>query len=148
VLLHVPEPEKFMAALCNAASLVAADGRIVTTEYLPRMTMRTNWMLVRSRYEFEAAAAAAGLRIVDVRPTTFFSNDSMGLDGPDQCVRGHFHKVRNSIQAIQGLAMNEASRAFFTTFLTDLENCLLAYCSERIAAVDFPSQKLVTLARA
>lgn len=148
VLFHIPEPDKFMNALRNAASLLGEEGRIVTTEYLPRMSMRTNWMLVRSRYEFEASAAAAGLRIVDIRPSTFFFNDPMGLDGPDQGVRGHFNKVRSSMQAIQGLPMNDASRAFFTTFLTDLENCLLAYCGERIAAADFPSQKLVTLARA
>ena len=35
-----------------------------------------------------------------------------------------------------------------TTFLADLEQCLLSFCGERIAPVDFPSQKLVVLGRA
>ena len=148
VLFHVPEHDKFMHALRNLAALVSAAGRIVTTEYLPRSTVRTNWMLVRSRYDFEAALGAAGLCIVDIRATTFFANDPMGLDGPDQSVRGRFQKVRAEIQAINRGLADGSSRAFFTQFLIDLEECLLAYCGERIAPIDFPSQKLVVLARA
>src|SRR5688500_18025358 len=49
VLFHIPEPELFAAALKNLAKHVEPDGRVVTTEYLPRVTMRTEWMLVRSR---------------------------------------------------------------------------------------------------
>ena len=78
VLFHIPEPELFTRALENLARLVAPAGHIVTTEYLPRATMRTEWMRVRSRYEFEAAIQAAGLRMVQVRATSFFSNDPMG----------------------------------------------------------------------
>jgi SAM-dependent methyltransferase len=148
VLFHIPEPDKFTRAMHNLSALVGIDGRIVTTEYLPRTSVRTNWMLVRSRYEFETAVRAAGLRIVDIRATTFFANDPMGLDGPDHSVRGHFHKVRAGMQTIAAGASNDASRTFFTQFFADLERCLLAYCGERIAQVDLPSQKLVVLARA
>ena len=147
VLFHIPEPDKFLNALRNAAKLVKPEGRMVTTEYLPRTTARTNWMLVRSRYEFEAAIRSVGLRMVDVCPSVFFANDPIGVDGPDQSVRGHFHQVRAGMQAIQNLSMNEASRTFFANFLADIERCLLAYCGERVAPVDFPSQKLVVLAR-
>ena len=83
VLFHIPEQDAFMAAMANLARHLAPGGRIVTTEYMPRTTMRTNWMLVRSRYDFEAAAAAVGLRVAAIRASCFYSNDPMGLDGPD-----------------------------------------------------------------
>lgn len=147
VLFHVPEADKFAAALRNCARLAAPDGRIVVTEYLPRSSGRTNWMLVRSRYEFEAAAHAAELRIVDIRACTFFGNDAMGLDGPDQAVRGHFHKVRAGMQSILSSNLDVASRKFFIAFLADIERALLAFCAERIAPIDMPSQKLLVLSR-
>jgi SAM-dependent methyltransferase len=148
VLFHIPEQDKFTAAIRNLARLVAPTGRIVTTEYLPRASVRTNWMLVRSRYEFETAVQSVGLRILDIRASCFFSNDAMGLDGPDQSVRGMFHKVRSGMQAIQNSPLDDASRTFFNGFLADMERCMLAYCGERIAQVDLPSQKLVVLAKA
>src|ERR1700761_2818857 len=64
VLFHIPEQDRFMHAMRNLAAHLTPGGRIVTTEYLPRQTMRTNWMLVRSRYDFESAAASVGLRIL------------------------------------------------------------------------------------
>ena len=103
-------------------------------------------MLVRSRYEMEAACGAAGLRIVDVRPTSFFANDPMGLDGPDEAVRGHFHRVRAGMQALLSAGTDESVRRFMIEFLADVERATLAYCAERIAPVDLPSQKLVVLA--
>src|SRR5262249_44658624 len=75
VLFHIPEQDRFARALENLARHLEPGGRIVTTEYLPRTSMRTEWMLVRSRYEFEALARAAGLRIISVRPFCFFAND-------------------------------------------------------------------------
>jgi len=59
VLFHIPEPDRFSNAMKNLANHLVPGGRIVSTEYMPRTTMRTNWMLVRSRYEIEAAAAGA-----------------------------------------------------------------------------------------
>jgi SAM-dependent methyltransferase len=148
VLFHIPEPELFANALRNLAKHVADDGRIVTTEYLPRITMRTEWMLVRSRYEFEAAVKAAGLRIVSVRAFGIFANDPMGIDGPDAHTRGLFMRVRQQAQAlINGVADANGNR-FIVNFLTEVENAVLTYCRERVAEIDLPSQKLVVLARA
>ena len=148
VLFHIPEPDRFAVAMKNLANHLAPGGRIVTTEYMPRITMRTNWMLVRSRYDFEAAASAVGLRIAALRASSVFSNDPMGLDGPDAGVRSQFHIVRNAINQITSLQMNDQLRQFFTKFLTDVELAVLNFCKERVAEVDMPSQKLVVLAAA
>ncbi len=148
VLFHIPEPDRFMTAMRNLANHLAPDGRIVTTEYMPRLTMRTNWMLVRSRYEFEAAAAAAGLRIVATRASCIYSNDPMGIDGPDHAVRGKFNAVRAGMNQILAMQTNEQTRQFFVKFLSDVESSVLSFCGERIADVDMPSQKLVVLGKA
>jgi len=113
---------------------------------MPRTTMRTNWMLVRSRYDFEASAAKAGLRIVATRASCVFSNDPMGLDGPDAGVRRQFNAVRTGMNQILSLQMNEETRQFFVKFLSDVESATLNFCRERMAEVDMPSQKLVVLA--
>jgi SAM-dependent methyltransferase len=42
VLFHIPEPDRFAAAMRNLANHLAPGGRIVSTEYMPRTTMRTN----------------------------------------------------------------------------------------------------------
>jgi SAM-dependent methyltransferase len=148
VLFHIPEPELFGNALHNLAKHLAPDGRIVTTEYLPRVTMRTEWMLVRSRYEFERAVAAAGLRIVSLRAFGIFANDPMGIDGPDNQTRGMFMRVRQEAQAlINGVADANGNR-FIVNFLTNVENAVLSFCRERMADIDMPSQKLVVLGRA
>jgi SAM-dependent methyltransferase len=148
VLFHIPEPDRFMTAMKNLANHLAPGGRLVTTEYLPRTTMRTNWMLVRSRYDFEAAAAAVGLRIVGIRASCIFSNDPMGLDGPDTAVRGQFNSVRNGMNQILAMQTNDQTRKFFLDYLTGVESSLLGFCRERIAEMDMPSQKLVVLAAA
>ncbi|HEX4124355.1 MAG TPA: class I SAM-dependent methyltransferase, partial [Tepidisphaeraceae bacterium] len=146
VLFHIPEPERFAVAMKNLAAHLAPGGRIVTTEYMPRSTMRTNWMLVRSRYEFEAAAAAVGLRIVAIKAGCFFSNDPMGLDGNDNGLRNQLNAVRAGMNQILGSPMPAASKAFFTKFLSDVESTVLNFCKERLAEVEMPSQKLVVLA--
>lgn len=146
VLFHIPEADRFRAALKNLAKHLAPGGRIVTTEYMPRQTMRTNWMLVRSRYDFEAAAVEAGLRIVAIRASCVYSNDPMGLDGPDAGVRGQFNTVRAGMNQILSMQMNEQAKQFFVKFLSEMESSVLNFCRERVAEVDMPSQKLVVLA--
>src|ERR1039458_9319227 len=146
VLFHIPEPDRFTTALTNLARHLAPGGQIVTTEYMPRMTMRTNWMLVRSRYEFESAVAAAGLRIVAIKASSIYSNDPMGLDGPDTGLREQFNLVRAEVNQILSLQMNDATKAFFVKFLSDVESSVLNFCKERLADIDMPSQKLVVLA--
>jgi SAM-dependent methyltransferase len=148
VLFHIPEADRFATALTNLARHITSDGRIVTTEYLPRMTMRTNWMLVRSRYDFEAAIAAAGLRIVGIKASSIYCNDPLGLDGHDAGLRGQFNLVRAEINQILALAMNATAKAFFVKFLSDMESSVLNFCKERLADVEMPSQKLVVLAAA
>jgi 2-polyprenyl-3-methyl-5-hydroxy-6-metoxy-1,4-benzoquinol methylase len=147
VLFHVPEADKFTRAMQNLAAAVKPDGRIILTDYLPRMTMRTQWMLVRSRYDFEAACRAAGLGILDVRPLAFFTNDPMGIDGPDTGPRHGFQVIRNRFKQLAKLSDDPTFQAQVTAFAVELDRCLLDYCSERIAPVDFPSQKLIVLGR-
>jgi SAM-dependent methyltransferase len=148
VLFHIPESDRFAVAMKNLAGHLAPGGRIVTTEYMPRTTMRTNWMLVRSRYEMESAAAAVGLRIVATRASCIYSNDPMGLDGPDAGLRQQFNIVRAGMTQILAMQMNDQVRQFFVKFLADVESSVLNFCAERIADVDMPSQKLVVLGAA
>lgn len=148
VLFHIPECEKFNSALGNLKRLLAPTGRIVTTEYLPRNSMRTEWMMVRSRYEFQASVEAAGLRIVDIRAGCFFSNDPMGIDGPAARSRGHFVLVRAAQQMLLDSPMTEENRRFFQALFVNIEQAALAFCAERIAPIDMPSQKLVVLGHA
>lgn len=146
VLFHIPEPDRFTAALANLARHLAPGGRIVTTEYMPRTSVRTNWMLVRSRYDFEAAVNAAGLRIVAVKAASIYSNDPLGLEGRDDGLRGEFNRVRGHVNQIFNLPINAATKAFFVTFLAEVESSMLNFCKERLADVEMPSQKLVVLA--
>jgi len=145
VLFHIPEPEKFEQALHNIAGLLADGGRIVTTEYLPRVSMRTNWMAVRSRYEFQHAIETAGLEICDIRACSFFSNDPMGIDGPDSATRKHFNTVRAMTTQLMGGLSTDDSRTFVTNLFAEIERAALAFCAERIAQADMPAQKLVVL---
>jgi len=147
VLFHIPEPDRFAQALSNLSRLVSCTGRIVTTEYLPRTTMRTNWMLVRSRYDFQRAIEQAGLRIVDTRAFCFFSNDPMGVDGHDPEARQHFHAVRQKQQQMLANCRDPATLAFMTNLFIDIERACLSFCKERLADVELPSQKLVVLER-
>ncbi|MGB7159479.1 MAG: class I SAM-dependent methyltransferase [Tepidisphaeraceae bacterium] len=147
VLFHIPEQELFASALRNLANHVKDDGRIVTTEYLPRTSMRTEWMLVRSRYDFEAAVRAAGLRIVSIRAFGVFANDPMGIDGPDGSTRGLFMRVRQQAQTLLNGVADPNGNRFVVNFLTDVENAVLSFCRERVAEIDLPSQKLVVLAK-
>ncbi|MDP9175464.1 MAG: class I SAM-dependent methyltransferase [Planctomycetota bacterium] len=145
VLFHIPEPDRFMAAMANLARHLAPGGRVVTTEYMPRQAMRTNWMMVRSRYDMAQAAAAVGLRIIDIRASCVYSNDPMGLDGPDAGIRGQFNAVRAGMNQILSLPADPQAKQFFVKFLSDVESSVLNFCKERIADVDMPSQKLVVL---
>jgi SAM-dependent methyltransferase len=148
VLFHIPEQNLFTQAIANLAKHVNRDGMIVTTEYLPRTSMRTEWMLIRDRYSFEKAVRDAGLRIVAIKAFSVFSNDPMGLDGPDAGTRGDFAKVRAMIGALGASAKDPQSQQFITGFLAEIERAVLSFCAERIAEIDMPSQKLVFLAPA
>lgn len=148
VLFHIPEQDKFERALANLARHLKPDGRIATTEYLPRTSMRTDWMLVRDRYSFEQAVGRAGLRVVAVRAFGVFANDPMGIDGPDAGSRGHFHRVRHHFQTLANATRGADSQAFLTEFYAEIERAVLAFCRERVPDIDMPSQKLVFLARA
>lgn len=102
-------------------------------------------MAVRSRYEFAAACENAGLEITDIRASSFFSNDPMGIDGPDEAARNHFNTVKGmTAQLINGLTTDD-SRAFVTNLFAEIERAALTYCTERIAPIDMPAQKLVVL---
>ncbi len=147
VLFHIPEPELYARALENLAALVAPDGVIVTTEFLPRVTMRTEWMLVRSRYEFEAAVRSMGLEICTIRGFGFFSNDPMGIDGPDHGLRKHFNKVRAGTTNLLNSQVNDQTRDFLVEFLAEIERAVYGFARERLAEMDLPSQKLVVLRR-
>ncbi len=147
VLFHIPEQNLFAQALKNLASLLAPEGRMVSTEYLPRSTMRTEWMLVRSRFEFEQALQTAGLRLVEVRASCFFANDPMGIDGHDQGTRLNFNQVRSTMQSILRSNLEEQTRTFMVNFFAMIDRALLAFCSERIAQIDLPSQKLAVIER-
>jgi len=147
VLFHIPEPDRFARALINLAAHLAEGGRVITTEYLPRTSMRTEWMLVRSRYDFERAVDAAGMKIVDIRACSFFSNDPMGVDGPDDKTRRHFQQVRSMMAGIARSNLDAGSKQFFTNLSAEIERACLAFCGERIAPVDMPAQKLVVLGK-
>jgi SAM-dependent methyltransferase len=148
VLFHVPEQDKFERALANLARHVKPDGLIVTTEYLPRTSMRTEWMLVRDRYSFEQSVAKAGLRVVAVKAFAVFTNDPMGIDGPDAGARGHFMRVRQMFQALSSAVGGTDGPAFLQQTYAEVERAVLSFCRERVPDVDMPSQKLVFLAPA
>jgi SAM-dependent methyltransferase len=145
VLFHIPEPDLFMNALSNLRRLVKTSGCVVTTEYLPRNDMRTPWMLVRSRYNFERQVSQAGFRIASIRPFTIFNNDPMGIDGPDEGTRAIFNRVRQRFQVVAESLEDDNSRNFFDELRADIDRAVIAFCKERIADIDLPSQKLVAL---
>lgn len=147
VLFHIPEEQLFARALSNLAKLVSEDGYIITNEYLPHMTMRTEWMMVRSRYEFEKAVHAAGLRIADIRPCIFFGKAAMGIDGPDDGVRGKLQAVRVKMDGVMKSNLDQSSLSFFVTFFAEIDEAMVAFCSQYIAPINLPGAKLVALKR-
>jgi len=148
VLFHIPEQDLYTRALGNLARHVKRDGVIVTTEYLPRTSMRTEWMLVRDRYTFEQAVRASGLRIVAVKAFSIFSNDPMGLDGSNTGPRGNFMQVRGMMNTLRSGIQDRQGAQFVTNLFAEIEKAVLSFCRERMAEIDMPSQKLVFLAPA
>lgn len=148
VLFHIPEADKFQQALVNLAKHLRPDGMLVTTEYLPRVSMRTEWMLVRDRYLFEHAARVAGLKIVAIKAFGIFTNDPMGIDGPDNGPRGHFNQVRGLMQTLQNAIRGGDGNNFLIQLYSEIERAILSFSRERIPDIDMPSQKLVFLAPA
>lgn len=144
VLFHIPEDDGFRNALKNLRRHLKPGGRIITTEYLPRQSMRTEWMLVRSRYEFTDLCLEAGLQVDAVRAFCYFGNDPMGIDGPDAGARADFYRVRS--RAAQLLASAQgATHEFLVEMLADIDRAALNFSRERLAEIDLPSQKLVIL---
>ena len=149
VLFHIPEADLFNNAIANLKKHVKRDGMIVTTEYLPRAPVRTQWMLVRDRYHFEQSINQAGLRIVAIKAFNIFANDPMGIEGPDDGPRGDFNKVRAMIRSLGAAnAASAETTGFVISFLTEIEKALLNFCADRIPDIEMPSQKLVFLAPA
>jgi hypothetical protein len=70
----------------------------------------------------------------------------MGLDGPNTGPRGNFLQVRSMINTLSGGIHDPQGVQFVTNFLAEIEKSILAFCKERIAEIDMPSQKLVFLA--
>jgi SAM-dependent methyltransferase len=149
VLFHIPEADLFNNAIANLKKHVKRDGMIVTTEYLPRAPVRTQWMLVRDRYHFEQTIKQAGLRIVAIKAFNIFANDPMGIEGPDDGPRGDFNKVRAMIRSLGAAnAASAETTGFVINFLTEIEKAILHFCADRIPDIEMPSQKLVFLAPA
>lgn len=145
VLFHIPEDEKFDAALVNLRRHLAPGGKVFLTDYLPRITMRTEWMKVRSRYEWDERLRAAGLRIAGMRPISVFTNDPMGIDGPIDGTRKHFIEVRSRLGQLSSATGNDDYRKFLHDTMVELERAILGFCEERVAPIDMPSQKLISL---
>ncbi len=146
VLFHIPEDDLHYRAMQNLARHVDEGGCIVTTEYMPRGRMRTEWMLVRSRYEFESIADAVGLRIAEIRPCNFLAASAMGIDGPPAGgLRGRFQKLWGDMQHILKSVNGDEARAYFEQFFEDLDTALIEFARERIAPIDLPGTKLVVL---
>lgn len=147
VLFHIPEQQLFIYALSNLKKLVTKDGYIIMNEYLPYASMRTEWMMVRNRYEFEQAVSAAGLRIADIRPCIFFGKAAMGADGIDGGVRSKIQAVRTKMDGVVNSNLDDSSREFFETFFAEIDDAILDFCSQHIAPINLPSTKLVVLKR-
>lgn len=145
VLFHIPDESDFARAMDNLRRHVAPGGCVVTTEYLPRQSMRTDWMLVRSRYEFEAAAARAGFRVAAVRAFAFFANDPMGLESGNEELRGLFHTVRNRTQHLLASAKSPQTRQYLVELFAEIERAAVGFSRDRCCEADLPSQKLVVL---
>ena len=109
--------------------------------------LRTDWMLVRSRYEFKRIVEAAGLRIADIRPCLFLGSAMMGIDGPENSLRARFQHIGTTMATILKSDMEESSRRYFMDFFTELDDALVEFCKERIAPVDLPGAKFVVLKR-
>lgn len=147
VLFHIPEPDKFARAMDNLKALLAPGGMIVTTEYLPHRTVRTEWMLVRSRDEFAASVAAAGLKITDIRATGFFSNDPCGITR-DLDIYKSFNRVRVMQRAMLEGKMSAESKRFVEDLFAEIEKAAVAWAKDVVLPADMPSQKLVVLRHA
>lgn len=81
VLHHVVDELRFRNALANLASQLAPNGRLIV---LDPLVVRGRWMppgaesahnVVRTRMQWDDAAAGAGLRIAAVMPTASFLSD-------------------------------------------------------------------------
>ncbi len=70
-----------------------------------------------------------------------------GLNGSDDGIRQLFHTEQAGIRSIIQSNLNEETLSFFTNFMIDVENAVIAFATERIADQDLPSQKLLVMKR-
>jgi SAM-dependent methyltransferase len=145
VLYHIPEPDLHRRALRNLASVLDRSGAIVINEYMPRASMRTEWMLARSRYEVEHAVKEAGLRIAAMVPCKFFDGSSMGVDGPEGAVRSRLQAVWSRMDGLLKADLDPEAKRFFLSLFAELDGAVGDFCRERMAAVEFPAGKFLVL---
>ena len=87
VLFHIPDDEQYLQTLVNLRKHLKPGGLILTNDYLPAATYRTNMMLVRSRSEYEAYSRRAGLEIAHMDVGYFLAQHPMAvLDSDDRRV--------------------------------------------------------------
>ncbi len=145
VLFHIVDHDPFLQAIKNLKTVLEPNGYIFTTEYLPKTTLRSNMMLVHNRDDFERVINHVGLRIVDIRATSFFANDPMGLDASEESLRNEFLTVKSAINKMLSEQIDEQKHTRTVNLFASLEHTLLKFCKSRMDDVDLPSQKLVVL---
>jgi SAM-dependent methyltransferase len=142
VLFHIPEDDKYDRAMEFLARHVNDGGAVLTTEYLPEVTFRTNMMKVRSRAEFEQRAKRVGLKTVSVKADSFFASHPFAV--LDQEKHGSIFRAINGMQEILEKA-DAPSRQALRPFFAHLEKCVVEYFGSKVDATQFPGQKLVLL---
>ncbi len=148
VLFHLMQEEAILTALKNMREALSDTGAIVTTEYLPKTTVRTRMMLVLGRDKFYEMVNDAGLKVLSVKAFSFFANDPMGLDtAAEKETEAEFYKVRAGMIEMLRMDMDAESKNNIVDFFASVEKALLLFGRARFEEADFPSQKLVLLAR-
>ena len=148
VFFHIVEQDLLVEALLNLKKHLAPNGYAVTTEYLPKNTMRTPMMLVHNREDFQRLIDHCGLKIVEVNAFAFLCNDPMGLEPSETEARTNFNKARAGIKKLLKNARSPEERQEYVSLFSTIEDAFNEFCEPRIDQVDYPSQKLVVLAHA
>ena len=145
VLFHIPEDDKFAHALANVSKALKPGAHVITTEYLPRTTMLTDWMKVRSRYTFERLVNEVGMDMIGVKAISVFCNHALGVEGETYERRRLFDVVRDKYNTLHEGANSPQSKQFVRDLMVDVEQAVLSFCEDRIPDIEMPSQKLVVL---
>jgi len=142
VLFHIPEDDKYDRAMEFLARHVDVGGAVITTEYLPEVTFRTNMMKVRSKVEFEQRANRVGLKTVAVRADSFFASHPFAVLEPDK--QSAIFRAINVMQELLEKS-DPASRNILRPFFAQIEKCVVDFLQTKVDATQFPGQKLVLL---